>query len=126
MQLRCTYCQTMFAISHEETLAAIEHIVNNNLKYYDAHCPNCRRANRVERLKLESSYPGWQAAIKTMAKEADKSAAAQAAPASSTKETSSAKEKKPAGKKAAPVSGKTASPKKKPAVAASSLKAKKK
>jgi hypothetical protein len=72
MQLRCSYCQTMFAISREETLAAIEHMADNNLKYYDAHCPNCRRANRVERFKLEASYPGWQAAIKTMTKEADK------------------------------------------------------
>jgi hypothetical protein len=91
MQLRCTYCQTMFAISHEETLAAIEHMADNNLKYYDAHCPNCRRANRVERIKLEASYPGWQAAIKTMVKEADKAEAKEAAPV---------KAKEPAAKKA--------------------------
>ena len=71
MQLRCSYCQTMFAISREETLAALEHMADNNLKYYDAHCPNCRRANRVERIKLEASYPGWQAEIKKMVKEAD-------------------------------------------------------
>ena len=75
MQLRCSYCQTMFAISREETLAALEHMADNNLKYYDAHCPNCRRANRVERIKLEASYPGWQTDIKKMVKEADKAEA---------------------------------------------------
>jgi hypothetical protein len=108
MQMRCSYCQTMFAISHEETLAAIEHMADNNLKYYDAHCPNCRRANRVERFKLEASYPGWQAAIKTMTKEADKAQPEEKAPAAKkttlakepTKKKSTAKEtpvKKPAG-----------------------------
>ena len=127
MQLRCSYCQTMFAISRDETLAAIEHMVENNLKYYDAHCPNCRRANRVERFKLETSYPGWQAAIKTMTKEADKADAEQSASAvSSKKEVSSPKEKKPAEKKTASKPDKTASPKRKPAVASSSPKAKKK
>jgi hypothetical protein len=78
MQLRCTYCQTMFAISREETLAALESMDENNLKYYDAHCPKCRRANRVERFRLEFSYPGWREAIKVMAKQA---AAAGTAPA---------------------------------------------
>jgi hypothetical protein len=69
MQLRCTYCQTMFAISREETLAALEHMDENNLKYYDAHCPSCRRANRVERFRLEFSFPGWRAALKEMAQQ---------------------------------------------------------
>jgi hypothetical protein len=127
MQLRCSYCQTMFAISRDETLAAIEHMAEHSLKYFDAHCPNCRRANRVERFKLESSFPGWQAAIKTMTKEADKADAEQAASAvSSTKAASSPKEKKPAEKKAASKPDKTSSPKKKPAAVSSSPKAKKK
>jgi hypothetical protein len=127
MQLRCSYCQTMFAISRDETLAAIEHMAENNLKYFDAHCPNCRRANRVERFKLEASYPGWQAAIKTMAKEADKADAKQAATAApATKAASSLKEKKPAVKKAASKTAKAASPKKKPVAASKASKAKKK
>ena len=100
MQLRCSYCQTMFPISHEETLAAIEHMVDNNLKYYDAHCPNCRRANRVERFKLEASYPGWQAAIKTMVKEADKAEAKEATAAETATKAASPKAKVPAAKKA--------------------------
>jgi len=71
MQLRCTYCQTMFAIGREETLAALEFMDENNLKYYDAHCPKCRRANRVERFKLEFSYPGWRADLQAMANRAE-------------------------------------------------------
>ena len=127
MQLRCSYCQTMFAISRDETLAAIEHMAENSLKYFDAHCPNCRRANRVERFTLEASYPGWQAAIKTMTKEADKADAKHAAAAvPSTKAAASPKEKKPAVKKAASKSEKTTSPKKRPAAVTSTSKAKKK
>ncbi len=130
MQLRCTYCQTMFAISREEKLAALEHMAENNLKYYDAHCPKCRRANRVERFKLELSYPGWQADLKAMAKDAAKaetvvekpavvSESVQAAPAapSSRKKTHAKSQTKSVA--AAP------SPKKKPAAASSSPKAKK-
>ena len=29
MQLRCTFCQTMFALSREEMLAALEHMEEN-------------------------------------------------------------------------------------------------
>lgn len=81
MQLRCSYCQTMFPISREETLAALEHMAEHNQKFYDAHCPNCRRANRVERIKLETSYPGWQNDLKSMAREAKKAESEAAAPA---------------------------------------------
>jgi hypothetical protein len=71
LQLRCTFCQTMFAISRDETLAALEHMDEEKLKFYDAHCPKCRRANRVERFKMEFSYPGWRNEIKNMAKAAE-------------------------------------------------------
>jgi len=69
MQLRCTYCQTMFAISREDMLAALEHMEENKQVYYDAHCPKCRRANRVERARMERFFPDWKNAIKSMAKE---------------------------------------------------------
>ena len=69
MQLRCTYCQNMFAISREDMLAALEHMEENKQIYYDAHCPKCRRANRVERARMERFFPDWKKAIKTMAKE---------------------------------------------------------
>ena len=71
MQLRCTYCQTMFAISREEMLAGLEHMEENKLAYYDAHCPKCRRANRVERARMERFFPDWKKAIKTMTNAAD-------------------------------------------------------
>jgi hypothetical protein len=72
MQMRCTYCQTMFAISREDMLAALEHMEENKLIFYDAHCPKCRRANRVERARMERFFPDWKQAIKTMAKASSK------------------------------------------------------
>jgi hypothetical protein len=128
MQLRCSYCQTMFAIGHEETLAAIEHMADNNLKYYDAHCPNCRRANRVERFKLEASYPGWQAALKTMVKEADQVDAKQAALAAPAVQAPVAAPKASAVKKTPVQAPKTAKPavRKAPASKTSAVASKKK
>ena len=66
MQLRCTYCQTMFSINQEEMLAGLEHMEEHKQAYYDAHCPKCRRANRVERARMERFFPDWKKAIKTM------------------------------------------------------------
>jgi hypothetical protein len=59
----------MFAISRDEMLAGLEHMEENKQIYYDAHCPKCRRANRVERTRMERFFPDWKKAIKTMAKE---------------------------------------------------------
>ncbi len=84
MQIRCTYCQTMFAISRENMLAALEHMEENKLIYHDAHCPNCRRANRVERRFLERAFPDWKNALKTMEKEATQPASAAEKPAALT------------------------------------------
>ena len=69
MQLRCTYCQTMFNITQDEMLAGLEHMEEQKQSYYDAHCPKCRRANRVERLRMERFFPDWKKALNTMAKE---------------------------------------------------------
>jgi hypothetical protein len=66
MQLRCTYCQTMYAIGREEKLIAIQTMNDEDLQYYHTYCPKCRRANRVERKKLERSYPNWQADLKAL------------------------------------------------------------
>jgi hypothetical protein len=82
MQLRCTYCQTMFAISREDMLAALEHMEENKQIYYEAHCPKCRRGNRVERARMERFFPDWKTAIKIMAKES-----AQVEPASGISST---------------------------------------
>lgn len=110
MQLRCTYCQTMFTISQDEMLAGLEHMEEQKQAYYDAHCPKCRRANRVERARMERFFPDWKKALKTMAKEsaqteavAEKPAAAASAKSASAPKPKpgSAVRKKPAGKKKA-------------------------
>jgi hypothetical protein len=88
----------MFAISREEMLAALEHMEENNLIYYDAHCPKCRRANRVERARMEHFYPDWKNAIKTMSKESAKVETAIEKPATSTESTQAAAAPKPAAK----------------------------
>jgi hypothetical protein len=100
MQLRCTYCQTMFSISRDEMLAGLEHMEEQKQTYYDAHCPKCRRANRVDRARMERFFPDWKKAIKTMAKE-------------STQAGSTTDEPAAAGPGAAPAKG-SASSKEKP------------
>jgi len=99
MQLRCTYCQTMFAIGREEKLIAIQNMNKENLEYYHAHCPKCRRANRVERARLEHSYPNWKEDLKTMANEAAKTAKEIAEPAVPVKKKPAAAKKPGSDKK---------------------------
>src|SRR5512136_498343 len=70
MQIRCTYCQTMFPISRDEMLAALQHMDQHNQKYYDAHCPKCRRANRVEGWRIQFLIPDWRNAIKAIEQQA--------------------------------------------------------
>jgi len=106
MQLRCTYCQTMFSIPQDEMLAGLEHMEEQKQSYYDAHCPKCRRANRVERLRMERFFPDWKKAIKTMAKESTQAGTRPEKPAAAVPVAKSPKEKpsstvkrKPAGAK---------------------------
>ena len=96
MQLRCTYCQTMFSISRDEMLAGLEHMEEQKQAYYDAHCPKCRRANRVERARMERFFPDWKKAIKTMAKESTQAGGttAEKPEAASPQEKSSSSAKK--------------------------------
>ena len=70
MNLRCTYCQTPFAIGRLEKLAAIQKMQAENLTHYDVFCPRCRRANSVSRQRLEIFTPGWQEGLKTLEAEA--------------------------------------------------------
>jgi phage FluMu protein Com len=106
MNLRCMYCNTMFGIRREDMLYALQNIDAENLAYFEFHCPKCRRANRVERKKLEMANPGWKEKVKEIAKEAAQ------ADAPSTEED----KKPPAAKKAAaPKKAKEAAPKKKTA-----------
>jgi hypothetical protein len=108
MQLRCTYCQTMFSISQDEMLAGLEHMQEHKQVYYDAHCPNCRRANRVERARMERFFPDWKKAIKTMARESSQAETATEKPAATVpakavsspqKKSSSTVKQQPAGAK---------------------------
>ncbi len=70
MNLRCMYCQTLFGISRDAMLIGLQTMQTESLSYYDFHCPKCRRANRVERARLERANPNWQEAIKILAAEA--------------------------------------------------------
>ena len=67
MNLTCSYCQTSFTLVMAERLAALQKMQAESLHHYDAHCPNCGRANAVSREQLEMSTPGWQEAIKETA-----------------------------------------------------------
>lgn len=101
MNLRCMYCQTMFGVGREVMLIGLQTMEAEKLTHYDVYCPKCRRANRVERKKLELANPNWQESLKEMAKEAAKAEKEQTAP---VKEESSVKGKpaatsSPKGKK---------------------------
>jgi hypothetical protein len=87
MQLRCSYCQTMFAISRDEMLAALQHMDQHQQKYYDAHCPKCRRANRVEGRRIEIFFPDWKKTIKVMEREAVVEVKVEEKPVKKTAET---------------------------------------
>lgn len=69
MQLRCSYCQTSFTTSRLTDLAALQRMAREGLHHYDAYCPKCRRANAVDRLRLERAYPNWRKEIEEVAGE---------------------------------------------------------
>jgi hypothetical protein len=94
----------MFAISREDMLAGLEHMEENKLIFYDAHCPKCRRANRVERARMERFFPDWKKAIKTMEKASVQTETEVEKPAAEPKATAKA-EKKPAPKPRAKPAG---------------------
>ena len=71
MNLRCAFCQTPYAISRNEILAALQHMEAEKLIHYDAHCPRCQRATRVQRQKLELAFPNWQDALKELESQAE-------------------------------------------------------
>lgn len=107
MNLRCSYCQTMFALGRETILVALEQMEDEGLHHYDAHCPRCRRANSMSRDRLEKALPVWREALKEMQKQA-----------AQVEKEQAAAEKKPAEAEAKPVAAKaetTATATKKPA-----------
>ena len=87
MQLRCTYCQTLFAITREEMVNAFEYMEENKQNDYDVHCPKCLRANRVERERMERFFPDWKNAIKTVAKKSTRGKTTPKKPTASNRST---------------------------------------
>jgi hypothetical protein len=59
MQIRCYSCQTPFALNREAVHAALDTIEEGDLKYFNAHCPRCRKANRLSRQQLLNAAPDW-------------------------------------------------------------------
>jgi hypothetical protein len=53
MQLKCTFCSTPFALSNDQVAEAIEILRKDPHAHYDAHCPRCRRANKLSRRMFE-------------------------------------------------------------------------
>ena len=53
MQLKCTFCATPFALTKDQVAEAVEMLKKDPHAHYDAHCPNCRRANKLSRKMFE-------------------------------------------------------------------------
>lgn len=60
MQIRCYHCHKPFALSNEAVHTALDMITQQDLGHYNAHCPHCRRANRVSRQELLRAAPDWE------------------------------------------------------------------
>jgi hypothetical protein len=69
MNIRCSFCQTPYALSRVALLDALQEVDSKNLTHYDAHCPRCRRATQIPRQKLEMAMPNWQDELKQFEKE---------------------------------------------------------
>lgn len=64
MNVKCSFCQTPYTLSRVEMLDALQEMDAGKLTHYDAHCPRCRRATRVERKRMEMFFPNWREALK--------------------------------------------------------------
>jgi hypothetical protein len=110
MNIRCSFCQTPYALSRVALLDALQEVDSKNLTHYDAHCPRCRRATQIPRQKLEMAMPNWRDELKQFEKEMKqnpqqeaplpKSEEEAAAPAEPEPEPAPAPAKKTATKKA--------------------------
>jgi phage FluMu protein Com len=64
MQIRCLNCHKPFSLSKETILGALEKVESEHLTHFDAHCPHCRRVNRISRQELMRAAPDWKGLIK--------------------------------------------------------------
>ena len=122
MNIKCSFCQTPYTLSRVQMLDALQEMDAHKLTHYDAHCPRCRRATRIERKRMEAFFPNWREALKQFeaemkahpqheaplpAHETAAPAPAESKPAAKpVKEKSAAKEKTPAKPKAKPAAKK--------------------
>jgi hypothetical protein len=60
MQIRCYNCHRPFALGREAVHAALDVTYAEELSHYNAHCPHCRRANRVSVEELRRAAPDWE------------------------------------------------------------------
>ena len=81
MNLRCAFCQTPYTLSRTDKLVALQHMETEKLSHYDAHCPRCRKATRVQRKMLEATFPNWREALHELETQVE----AEATPASAPK-----------------------------------------
>ena len=64
MNVKCSFCQTPYTLSRVQMLDALQEMDAHKLTHYDAHCPRCRRATRIERKRMEAFFPNWREALK--------------------------------------------------------------
>src|SRR5215211_8222024 len=69
MNIRCSFFQTPFTLSRVAILDALQEMDSKNLTHYDAHCPKCRRANPIQRQRMEMFMPNWKDELKEFEKE---------------------------------------------------------
>ncbi len=101
MNIKCSFCQMPFTLSRVEMLDGLQEMDAGKLTHYDAHCPRCRRANKVDRKRMEMFFPNWREALKEFEAEMKahpqteaplpKGEAAPAAPAESKPQPTAAK-----------------------------------
>jgi len=66
MNIKCAFCQTPYTLSRIQMIDALQKMDAEKLTHYDAHCPRCRRATRVERKRVEMFFPNWREALKQL------------------------------------------------------------
>lgn len=60
MQIKCTHCGIPFSLSKEVVISALETIQTENLKHFDARCPQCRKVNQISQERLLKAAPDWR------------------------------------------------------------------
>ena len=120
MQIRCNNCHIPFNFNRDETLAALDEVQWEGLKYHSVNCPRCRRVNKLSKKQLRMWAPGWKpspkpktAAVKDKIKAAPKTKSATAktkvAPITKASKAKTSKSKKKSAVRSAKAKTKTKS-----------------